>query len=448
MRAVPGSQPRSTARAHDGTTRRPVPHSVMHHATLLLALTVLTGCAGAPARAQACSGFHWNPPDTLRSADGAVMYVQSPAVVRRGDELLMFGGPAWQQASGIMHPFAGARVTWPGGRKLGPAAMIPMPMEHTVLAEPRAVTTADGVAVAWRKDDVTAPVSRADTVFTAVLRADGWTAPAMLFPDPRRGGALWWRSGTVSSVGDLAGTRTVLAYHGLGKPLAVLSADPERGWIAREGSRVSALYPQLATSTRPPGTTVLAYVEGARRPMRNTQFVVRSTDAGATWSEPEQLSPDAAGRADHSRLFARADGGFVLLWTEHLMGDTRLVRIARADSTGSGWTLVAGVPVGERERLGAALDAADRLHVVISGDAAAEGVHLVARDGEVATNALPVLDGVIVPAPVVTHLAADTMLATWSVVQDPRGGRSFPVTVYSVGHDACSPTRDQGAPMP
>lgn len=376
------------------------------------------------------------------------MYVQSPAVVRRGNELLMFGGPTWQQKAGILHSFAGARVAWPGGRELGPATMIPTPVEHTALGDPRAVTFDDGVAVVWRHEDVTAPRSNADTVLTAVLRTGGWTAPARVFPDPRLHGAVRWRSSMVSAVGDVAGTMTVFAYHGLGHPMAVLHADSGGGWTARAASRESVTYPQVATSRRPPGTTVLAYIAAGRRLRGNTQFVVRSGDAGATWSAPERLSPDGSGPAHHSRLFARADGGFTLVWTEDLADEARIVRIATADSTGSGWIVGPAVPVGERESMGAALDAFDRLHVVVSGSPAAEGVHLVARGRDVEAGALPNLGGSIVPRPIATHLAADTMLAIWSVVQDPQGRRSFPVTVYSVGYDACSPTREPEARMP
>ena len=401
-----------------------------------LSLVAAVLFAVRPAAAQRgntdCRPGPWSAPWTLTMSDGRPVYVDGPAPVRSSAGLAFLGAPTfvWSTPTVFADTGAGTRSMIDPSRLAGvirasdgDTRLVQMPAGAMRMLAQRAVVRHDGsVDVFWGESPDTSyhSLSRVPEVWFARYGAGGWSAPQRLLAFDEIG---WNAAYPVAQ--DVAG-EPVLA-------VPVRRTTPPSDTVGimylrrvRDGWR-RALIP---ASGLPPADLALAAVSdrelilaflgsGADSPSSvepNGVFVVRSHDAGDTWSAPQRVAGFGVAALNWLRLVHTRDGALHLVWSvDRELADGQRVRtIERAASrdAGASWERAAAVPNDpfveffDAARLGGRLLLVGRYH-----DDHAMAAAVIAADGPVRWERLS-FDAAETP-PRLAALAPDSLLLAW-----------------------------------
>lgn len=430
---------------------------------VLCVLTLGAGCVRARTvgSARACSDIAWTPPVPLRSAEGSLVYVESPQVVQEGDSAVLIGAPTWAFDSAgtpILIPsgdtvsvnFAGVRVAMPQiGTSVQVTSLIGLPEGVWSMSTPRVARSPDGAVHAlFRVEDL--PGSRHasyDTAWTASLRGRVWTRPRQVLGDEL--GARWngITVSTASTLGMVSHVATSVSV-ARRRSLALLAAN-DSGWTARFVRFPYHLYPDLLPSGTP-SDLLVSYVDAGERSGINTLFVRRSTDGGSSWTEPTQVSADTSGEVHYPRTVVLDQHTLGVIWLEDVRGPRHHLHLWLATSTDGGTTwqgrASAELAMTWPPYLHVAPDGRGGLHVFLlpptrANEPGSTPVHFTWRqtgDAQWVRHSLPTAHGYVLGAPAVVFLSDGRIVVFWRITTRLVPPTVVPpVTVYSVGENAC-----------
>ncbi|HEX8724966.1 MAG TPA: sialidase family protein [Gemmatimonadaceae bacterium] len=388
--------------------------------------------AAAQQATTACRPGPWSAPWTLTMSDGRPVYVDVPLPARSSAGLAFLGAPTfvWRTATVFADTGAGAgsmidpsRLAGAVRASDGDTRLVQMPAGAVRMLAQRAVARRDGsLDVFWGESPDTSyhSLTRVPEVWFAPYGAGGWSAPERLLAFDEIG----WNA-AYPVVQSVAGEPVVAVPVRRTTPPSDTSGIMYLRRVADGWRRT--LIPALGL---PPADLALAAVSdrdlvlafagsGADSPGSvepNGVFVVRSHDAGETWSAPQRVAGFGAAALNWLRLVHTADGALHLIWNvDREMADGRHGRtIERAASrdAGDSWERAAAVPNDpfveffDAARLGGHVLLVGRYH-----DDHAIAAAAIAGDGPVRWQRLS-FDATDTP-PRLAALAPDSLLLTW-----------------------------------
>ena len=304
-----------------------------------------------------CHPSVWSAARTLTMPDGRPVYVDAPVPARFSGGLALLGAPTfvWSTPTVFADTGAGARSMIDPSRLAGVVQgpdggirLVQMPTGATRMLAQRAVSRGDGsLDVFWGESPDTSydAFSRVPEVWQARFGAAGWSVPQRVLAFDEIG----WNAGypvtgtiggeTVVAVpvrqtkapGDTVGIMYLRREHGAWHRTLIATASPPPMDIAL-----------AATSAR---ELVLAFVGSSVRPPQaaepNGVFVVRSHDAGATWSAPRAIAGFGIAGVNWLRLVETRNGDLHLIWsvdrTRAAGAHVRTIERASSPDGGASW---------------------------------------------------------------------------------------------------------------
>jgi hypothetical protein len=239
---------------------------------------------------------------------------------------------------------------------------------HLLWAEP---TTPPGVitGVQW-------PPEPLGSVWTAAYDASkGWTAPKRIYATSA---AIAW-SPSAAVVGQFgAGAGIGIAVPVLTMPLlkAVFLQLRDSEWQAAE---IDSAGVAITTASRDGKHVVVGYTAGLRGRARdrNSVFIRRSDDGGATWRSAVLVSQSGNTPAYEPKIFIGGDNTVHLVWKQMLSDGSAVLRHQSSRDLGDTWSAPHDVRLTTNaSNLTAAIDACGRIHVVYDHWADGETGHL------------------------------------------------------------------------
>lgn len=315
----------------------------------------------APADSSACSAWRVAADRGARTARGQPAYVEQPASLRLAAGAALLGRPSliWQDSAVFASidsaghgPEAGAFAL--AGLLLDPALTphpIPMPPGVTMMLAPRAVHGPGGAAeVFWGStaslEDGAEPA--ATDVWHATFDGTGWSTPERIF----HAATMRWTITGPSVVGGSALTVAVPASAPGG------GVDHDGVAIIRRAGGAWAVS-WIDVHTMPPNTAALASLGGPRlllvfvgsvwspvRQLYNAVFSARSSDGGATWTEPAVVLPYGDLMVNELQFGPSPSAELHLFWLRrvnpgHMFSDS--VEHAVSRDAGATWTFLPGL---------------------------------------------------------------------------------------------------------
>ncbi len=264
-------------------------------------------------------------------SDGRPVYVDAPVPAPFAGGLALLGVPTfvWRTPRVFADTGATARpmvdpshlagvVEAPG---IGPQT-VSMPMGPTRMLALRAVPRDDGsLDVFWGESPDTSyhSLSRVPEVWHARLTPTGWSTPARLLAF----GEIWWNAGypVVRTIGG----KTVVAVpvrqaKASGDTVGIMYLRGEHGAWRRTWIPTGKIPPaDLALAASSDSDLALAFIGSAVRPPRQVEpngvYVVRSHDAGATWTPPRPIAGFGIAGVNWLQLVGARDGALQLVWS-------------------------------------------------------------------------------------------------------------------------------------
>jgi hypothetical protein len=404
-----------------------------------------------------CDMRNWGVQLPMTGPSQSSLYLESGELQRIHDTLWIVGAPtlAWDyrgapllRASGDSETphFAGARFLVRRDSGLEPLGLTPLPPGVWRMQTPRVASLPDGsLHAAFVIPRTSAGSAHNEQVIWSSSWQNGrWTAPQELLDS---NGTAMWSSSTVSRVSSEGSSPmlTVMGTHSRRSALHLLRATSARGWTSESIRYTQGFYPQIIEGLLA-GTLLLSYVDAGTRSGRNTVFLNRSLDGGATWGRPFEFGSHPSAEA-YSPVLIRSEASRLhLVWVERLADSGSGTRLRMMTSANDGRTWVEVEPLGlpfDTRRITASVGSQGEVHLLSAEESGAR-VRLLhsAWDGDWATT-IWTLSNRLVGYPSLAVLNPDQILITWGMAGNaPGGAENLPRTWYRLGTVACRARAD------
>lgn len=380
----------------------------------------------------------WSSPDTIRTATGNTIFVESPVVSPLGPGLFITGmTPLVSNAAGevVVHDPEMRRYTHGGfyiGRE-GTALPISQPSHSDEMQWPRISTAKNGrILVTWAPDDSS---RRRREIWSTEFDGERWSDPTRVVSLPR---ISWTNSGP--SQPTWLGNQSLLAVPAdMGKGMvAVFLKRSEGSWHATPTLIDAPAY--LRSSETIGSDVLLAYVVGVD-PLGNTLFVQRFSQALEAVGPPQRIS-DSTGIVHWPQLLSSGDSIHHLVWAYHAPGEGQGFALGLATSRDGGLTWLRSQPLrisGGFAGPLANVDGRGRPHV---------GIRLTSVNGLLPTHLMwdgshwnstspPTGGASSITIPMVAIQGSDSVQLIWNSDPDPGASSRPPVLVRSSGTITC-----------
>lgn len=387
------------------------------------------GCAQSSKKrsgADSCSAV-WSQPRTLVTQDGHYVYVETPVATRLGSSLAFLGTPTiiWsvggnrppriRDASQIPPVVAGVIVD-----SSGYAHAVAAPDSLSTMLWPRSFARPDGaIDVLWGVPDSPARGTGSAVRSLRFGRFDGrrWS----LATDAISTDWLRWEYGVADAAATPAGLLLAAPStdRAIGRSGILFAKMTSAGW---KNTLVATgpLPPGYATLGAAKSTFVIGFIGSvyeAPGALANGVFVVRSTNAGDTWSTPLRVSLFPTGSDGHvvKLVMAGSETPLHLFWTERSgprFGS--MIHHAISHDGGASWHTGASLHLPVTTDVLDAVAVGTHEALIVTRDPEGGRVYVASWTSTWSAVSTPIPDRVL-SVPTVSVDGANTVMLTWGV---------------------------------